>query len=126
MNRDVVSGNLVVINHDNINSEYAHYAHLVPGSSACELGSACAPAMSSAAWATAATRASRVARRGQMMPKLVERELDGYVGCGVLARGFARVRLNRFRAPLSRHQAQDRHQPTCRQRGFLRLHNTPR
>ena len=26
------------------------------------------------------------------MPKLVERELDGYVGCGVLARGFARVR----------------------------------
>ena len=33
-----------------------------------------------------------VARRGQMMPKLVERELDGYVGCGVLARGFARVR----------------------------------
>jgi hypothetical protein len=27
-----------------------------------------------------------------MMPKLVERELDGYVGCGVLARGFARVR----------------------------------
>jgi hypothetical protein len=33
-----------------------------------------------------------VARRSQMMPKLVERELDGYVGCGVLARGFARVR----------------------------------
>ncbi len=26
------------------------------------------------------------------MPTLVERELDGYVGCGVLARGFARVR----------------------------------
>jgi hypothetical protein len=26
------------------------------------------------------------------LPKLVERELDGYVGCGVLARGFARVR----------------------------------
>ena len=36
--------------------------------------------------------AAAVARRGQMMPKLVERELDGYVGCGVLARGFARVR----------------------------------
>ena len=27
--------------------------------------------------------AAVVARRGQMMPKLVERELDGYVGCGV-------------------------------------------
>ncbi len=27
------------------------------------------------------------------MPKLVERELDGSVGCGVLARGFARVRF---------------------------------
>ena len=26
------------------------------------------------------------------MPKLVERELDGFVDCGVLARGFARVR----------------------------------
>jgi uncharacterized ferredoxin-like protein len=26
------------------------------------------------------------------MPTLVERRLDGYVGCGVLARGFARVR----------------------------------
>jgi hypothetical protein len=36
--------------------------------------------------------AAAVARRGQMMPKLVDRELDGYVGCGVLARGFARVR----------------------------------
>jgi hypothetical protein len=36
--------------------------------------------------------AAVVARRGQMMPKLVERELDGDVGCGVLARGFARVR----------------------------------
>jgi hypothetical protein len=33
-----------------------------------------------------------VARRGQTVPKLVERELDGFVGCGVLARGFARVR----------------------------------
>ena len=33
--------------------------------------------------------AAAVARRGQMMPKLVERELDGYVGCGVLARGSA-------------------------------------
>jgi hypothetical protein len=29
--------------------------------------------------------AAAVARRGQIMPKLVERELDGYVGCGVLA-----------------------------------------
>ena len=36
--------------------------------------------------------AAAVAGRVQMMPKLVKRELDGYVGCGVLARGFARVR----------------------------------
>jgi len=33
-----------------------------------------------------------VARRGHRMPTLVERELDGFVDCGVLARGFARVR----------------------------------
>jgi hypothetical protein len=31
-------------------------------------------------------------RRGLRVPRLVERELDGVVGCGVLARGFARVR----------------------------------
>jgi Putative transposase/Transposase zinc-binding domain len=33
-----------------------------------------------------------VRRRGQVVPRLVERELDGFLGCGVLARGFARVR----------------------------------
>ena len=31
-------------------------------------------------------------RRGHVVPRVVERELDGLVGCGVLARGFARVR----------------------------------
>jgi hypothetical protein len=35
-------------------------------------------------------------RRGQFVPRPVERdverELDGFLGCGVLARGFARVR----------------------------------
>jgi hypothetical protein len=31
-------------------------------------------------------------RRGHVLPRVVERELDGLVGCGVLARGFARVR----------------------------------
>ncbi len=36
--------------------------------------------------------ATAVARRGRQLPRLVERELDGYVDCGVLARGFARVR----------------------------------
>ncbi len=34
------------------------------------------------------------------MPKLVERELDGFVGCGVLARGFARVRCCACYPPL--------------------------
>jgi hypothetical protein len=32
-------------------------------------------------------RSARRARSGWPAPKLVERELDGYVGCGVLARG---------------------------------------
>jgi hypothetical protein len=36
--------------------------------------------------------ATAVARRGHQVPRLVERELDGFVDCGVLARGFARVR----------------------------------
>jgi hypothetical protein len=31
-------------------------------------------------------------RRGHVVPQVVERELDGVVDCGVLARGFARVR----------------------------------
>ena len=53
------------------------------------------PALSASPYVTSAHRAAfaaAVATRGQMMPRLVERELDGYVGCGVLARGFARVR----------------------------------
>lgn len=36
MNRDVVPGNLVVIDHGN--GEYAHYAHLVPGSMRVKVG----------------------------------------------------------------------------------------
>ncbi len=36
--------------------------------------------------------AAAVRRRGHIVPRVVERELDGVVGCGVLARGFARVR----------------------------------
>jgi len=36
--------------------------------------------------------AAAARRRGHVVPRVVERELDGLVGCGVLTRGFARVR----------------------------------